>query len=210
MSRMAARWRKGASPLLASAVGVRPLLALMVPQAEENNGRRRRQHAYGRGFNGLVATFPAPQPAWRQAAAAAFGPLRGEQALHASGRDIRSIGPPAPVSSIPVIGRSTGILKRVPPARDDHQHNLQTQWRQAAAGRAAFPCLGIDHQHKRSGRKGNLILFDTLPTLPHKHHQKPVGTPPTHGSTTPEESTPSLPTKPFSFRIARAVVLACG
>ena len=41
--------------------------------------------------------------------------------------------------------------------------------------------------------------FDTLPTLPQKRHQKPVGTPPTHGSKTPEESTPNLPTKPFSF-----------
>lgn len=85
MSRMAARWRKGASPLLASAVGVRPLLALMVPQAEENNGRRRRQHAYGRGFNGLVATFPAPQPAWRQAAAAAFGPLPSKPCMPRAG-----------------------------------------------------------------------------------------------------------------------------
>ena len=52
--------------------------------------------------------------------------------------------------------------------------------------------------------------FDTLPTLPQKRHQKPVGTLPTHGSKTPEESASNLPTKPFPFRTAQAVVLACG
>ena len=62
----------------------------------------------------------------------------------------------------------------------------------------AFSCLGIEHQPAQT--QWSQWQFDTLPTLPQKRHQNPVGTPPTHGSNTPEESTHNLSTQPFSFR----------